>query len=138
MIRLREQAVTSAPIDDAFTYTADFGNIQDWDPGVAESSKVGDRPVGLGTRFELVAVFGRRRVPMVYTITDYVSPSRVVLEGEGDRLTAIDEITFAETGEGTHITYTAELRFQGVVRFMAPFMGSVFRRIGRRAASSRG
>jgi hypothetical protein len=133
MIRLRERIVTPAAIDDAFTYTADFGNIQDWDPGVAESRKIGDDPVGWGTRFELLVAFGARRIPMVYTITDYVSPSRVVLVGEGAPLTAIDEITFAETSEGTVITYSAELTFKGILRFVAPLMGRAFRGVGRRA-----
>ena len=133
MTRLSEQTVTQNPIEEAFKYTADFNNIQNWDPGVAESAQIGDEPVGLGTRFNLLLAFGSRRIPMVYTITEFDSPHRVVLVGEGSTLTAVDEITFAEVPQGTAITYTADLAFKGLMGLIAPFLGSVLKGVGRKA-----
>lgn len=135
MTRLHEQIITQTPIEAAFAYVADFNNIEHWDPGVAESAQIGSDPIGIGTRFNLLAVFGNRRIPMVYTITEFDPPNRVVLVGDGSTLTAVDEITFAAVPQGTAITYTADLAFKGVMRFVAPLLGSVLKGVGRKAVT---
>jgi carbon monoxide dehydrogenase subunit G len=135
MTRLHEEIITATPVEEAFAYTADFNNIQDWDPGVAESRQIGQGPVGNGTRFDLVAVFSSRKIPMVYTIDEFEPPHRVVLVGEGSALTAVDEITFANDSRGTVVTYTADLTFKGLLRFVAPFMGRALEKVGQRAVA---
>ena len=133
MTRLSEQIITRTPVEEAFAYTADFNNIQEWDPGISESAQIGEGPVGLGTRFDLLVAFGSRRIPMVYTITEFDPPNRVVLVGQGSTLTAVDEITFAAVPQGTAIRYTADLAFKGFGRFIEPFLGNVLKRVGRKA-----
>ena len=135
MTRLYEQIITKTPIEAAFSYTADFDNIEQWDPGIAASARIGNDPIGIGTQFNVVATFGSREIPMVYTITEFDSPNRVVLVGEGATLTAVDEITFAEVPQGTVITYTADLTFRGVMRFVAPLLGGVLKNVGRNAVA---
>jgi carbon monoxide dehydrogenase subunit G len=135
MTRLYEQIITKTPIEAAFSYTADFENIEQWDPGIAASARIGTDPIGIGTQFNVVATFGSREIPMVYTITEFDPPNRVVLVGEGSTLTAVDEITFAEVPQGTVITYTADLTFRGVMRFVAPLLGGVLKQVGRKAVT---
>jgi len=133
MTRLHEQIITQTPIEAAFTYVADFNNIEQWDPGIAQSDQIGNGPIEVGTRFNLLVAFGTRRIPMVYTVTEFDAPNRVVLVGEGSTLTAVDEITFAAVPQGTAITYTAELTFKGAMRFAAPFLGGLLKGVGRKA-----
>ena len=133
--RLRETIITQTPLEDAFAYTADFANLEDWDPGVAESSQIGSESIGVGTAFDVLVAFGSRRIPMVYTITEYDPPHRVVLVGEGSTLTALDTIEFAAKNEGTEITYTADLTFKGIARFFTPFMGSKLDDVGSKAVA---
>ncbi len=133
MTRLSEQIITRTPVEKAFAYAADFNNIQEWDPGISESAQIGEGPVGLGTRFDVLVAFGSRHIPMVYTITEFDPPHRVVLVGQGSSLTAVDEITFAEVPQGTAIRYTADLTFKGFGRFVEPFLGSVLKGVGRKA-----
>ena len=135
MTRLREQITTQAPIDKAFAYTADFNNLAEWDPGIAESTQIGDDTIDRGTAFEVLVAFGSRRIPMVYTITEIVPPYRIVLVGEGAALTAVDEITFDEVPQGTAVTYTADLQFKGLMRLAAPFLGGVLKGVGRKAVA---
>ena len=135
MTRLREQIITPTPVEEAFAYTADFNNIQDWDPGIAESAQIGEGPVGKGTRFNLLVKFGNRTTPMIYTITEFDSPHRIVLVGEGSTLTAVDEITFARVPQGTVVTYTADLAFKGIMRFIAPLLGGILKNVGRNAVA---
>ena len=132
---LKEQIIVSRDIDEAFAYTADFSHVADWDPGIAESSKRGDGPVELGTEFDLVARFGGREVPMVYTITEFDPPSRVVLEGKGDQLDAVDTIVFSPAGDGTRIDYVAELTFHNFVRFIEPLLARTLEKVGERAVN---
>ena len=131
--RLRETTISQTPLDDAFAYTADFANIEDWDPGVAKSSQIGSEPIGVGTAFDVLVAFGSRRIPMVYTITEFDAPNRVVLIGEGSSLQAVDTIEFAAVEAGTEIAYAADLSFNGVAKYFTPFMGRTLNNVGSKA-----
>ena len=132
-MRLSEQRKVKRAMAEAFSYTADFSNIENWDPGVARSTKLGDGVVGLGTRFDLDVKFGSRQIPMVYEITAYEPPHRVVLVGRGETLDATDEIRFSQENGFTVIAYRADLTFRNALRFVIPFLGPVMRKVGKRA-----
>jgi dehydrogenase/reductase SDR family protein 12 len=132
-VRLFERRWVTRPQPEAFEYTADFSNIEDWDPGVVASRKVTEGPIGLGTRFELEVKFGAGTIPMIYEITVYQPDHRVVLVGDGEKLHAVDEITFASQDNMTVIDYTADLTFRNLFRFIRPLMGPVLRRVGKDA-----
>ncbi|HEY6629517.1 MAG TPA: SRPBCC family protein [Acidimicrobiia bacterium] len=132
-MRLQEQRTVLRGLDEVFAYTADFSNIENWDPGVARSAKVGVEAVGVGTRFDLDVKFGSRIVPMTYEVTVYEPPKRVVLVGTGDTVGAIDEIRFSSQNGRTIIDYTADIEFRNFIRFLTPFMGSTMRKVGERA-----
>lgn len=135
MTTIREQIETDLPIDDAFAYIADFASSAEWDPGVESAERIGDAaaPVGVGTRYRLQVRMGGRTAPMEYEIATYDAPNRVVLNGEGSNVTAVDDIRFERTGSGTRIDYTADISLGGLLRFVQPFMGGTFRRIGEDA-----
>ena len=133
--RLRETTTTEIALEDAFAYTADFANIEDWDPGVAASAQIGTEAIGVGTAFDVLVAYGSRRIPMIYTITEYDPPRRVVLRGEGSTLTAIDTIEFAANGEGTEITYAADLTFKGIAKFFTPLIKGKLDEVGRKAVA---
>ena len=133
MTRLEEQITVRRPIDETFAYTADFTNIENWDPGVEASRRVGNGPVGPGARFDLQVRFGRKALPMTYLITEYDPPNRVTLVGQGDRLTATDTISFETTDGGTLITYVADLDFRGWLGWIEPLIGGKLEKIGRDA-----
>ncbi len=133
MVRLDEVVTVPTPIEEAFAYVAEFANIADWDPGVNAAQKRGDEAPHVGQVYDLVTVFKGKESDMVYTITELTPPERVVLKGTGDRLTAIDTISFRETPRGTEIHYVAELSFRGLVRLVEkPLTGSL-NQLGRDA-----
>jgi hypothetical protein len=132
-VRLVERRWVTRPQPEAFEYTADFSNIEDWDPGVVASRKVTDGPIGVGTRFELEVKFGVGTTPMTYEITVYQPDHRVVLVGDGGKLHAVDEITFASHDNMTVIDYTADLTFRNFFRFIRPLMRPILRRVGKDA-----
>jgi len=132
-MRLHETRLIDRPRDEVFTFTADFANIEQWDPGVSRSDQIGDGPVGVGTRYDLLTVFGSSETPMVYEITEYEPHDRVVLVGRGENLEAVDEIRFEDRGRSTFVDYTADLTFTNWMRFVAPLMSPLLERVGRRA-----
>ncbi len=133
MIRLQETIVVPRPIDDVFAYTSHFGNIAQWDPGVAESRKATPGAVGVGTEFDLRVRFGPRSVPMTYVVREYDPPTRVVLEGKGEFVHALDAIAFASTPDGTRIDYTADISLLGAFGRAEPWLRGALRRVGRNA-----
>jgi carbon monoxide dehydrogenase subunit G len=132
-MKLHETRHIARPVPEVFRFTADFANIENWDPGVKSSEKIGDGPVGLGTRYDLVTLVGSSEVPMVYEITAFEPDRRVVLVGTGKTFGAVDEIVFESEDGGTFVDYTADLTFDGWLRFLAPVMAPFMRRVGRRA-----
>ena len=133
MIRLRETIEVARPIDEVFAYVSNFGNAAQWDPGVADSSKSGPGPIGIGTKFDLRVKFGPRSIPMTYVVREYDPPHRVLLEGNGDSVHALDDIGFVAEPRGTRITYTADISLLGASRIVEPLLKGTLDRVGRNA-----
>jgi carbon monoxide dehydrogenase subunit G len=133
MPRLTEHIQTSLPPADAFRFVADFANASRWDPGVAWSERLDDGPLAVGSRFRLGVRMAGRVAPMDYRITHLETPHRVVLEGQGSGVDAVDDIRFAADGGGTRIEYVADIRFRGLLRLATPFAGPAFTRLARNA-----
>jgi hypothetical protein len=130
---LKERIETSLPLEPTFAFVADFANARNWDPGVASSVRVDAGPLAVGARYLLGVRMGGRVVPMEYEITRLEPGRRVVLAGHGSGVVAVDDIAFEATPTGTIITYVADIRLRGLLRFLAPFAGGAFRRIAANA-----
>ena len=133
----RYDARIQTPTDpaSAFAYLSRFDRAQEWDPGVAEGTMLGDGPVGLGSRFRLVVRFLGRSLPLDYEVVDFSAAERIVLRAETGAIRSTDTITFTADGPGTLVHYSAELDAKGFARLADPFLAVVFRRIGDRAAA---
>jgi NAD(P)-dependent dehydrogenase (short-subunit alcohol dehydrogenase family)/carbon monoxide dehydrogenase subunit G len=133
MTRLQETIEVPRAIDDVFRYVADFSNIEQWDPGVRASEKLTSGPVGPGTEFRVVVNSGLSPTPMNYRITHYEPPLRVILEGHGGAIHAIDDIRFTAGKRSTRIQYTADITLSGAVGLVQPLMGGLLEGVGRKA-----
>jgi len=132
MISIRESITTAKPREEAFAYVADFTTVAEWDPGIAGSERTGGDG-GVGTTYRVVATFRGREVPMTYEVMEYDRPERIVLRGEGAAVHAVDTIEFSVHDGGTRIDYSADFRMKGLLRFAEPFIGGMFRDLGRKA-----
>ena len=133
MIRLQEAIEVPRPIDEVFAYASNFSNAAQWDPGVVASRKISQGPVGVGTEFALRVRFGPRSIPMTYVVREYEPPKRVVLEGKGDSIRALDDIGFASTPGGTRITYTADISMLGAFSCTERWLKGPLDRVGKNA-----
>jgi len=133
MPTLNERIDTSLSPDEAFAFVADFANARHWDPGVSSSERLDEGPMAVGTRYRLGVRIGGRVAPMEYAITIFDRPHRVVLDGAGSGVVAVDDIRFEAIATGTRIDYAADIRLRGPLRLLTPFTRSTFARIARDA-----
>lgn len=117
----------------AFALLADFSSAAAWDPGVESARRLDEGPVRVGSRVELVARFGRRRIPLVYAVRELEEGARVVHAAEAPLFRSIDTITIAPHGDGALVTYDARLEGKGGFALAEPLLSLAFRRIGDRA-----
>ena len=129
-MRYRRDVEVSADAGEAFAYIADFSHAAEWDPGIAESRRLDDGPVAVGSRFELIALFRGNRQRFEYVVTELEPGRRISLHGEGDKAVSDDTIA-VETRDGrTVVTYEADLRLKGIYRVGEPFIGGMVKRMG--------
>jgi carbon monoxide dehydrogenase subunit G len=120
--------------EEVFDYLANFANASEWDPGVVSAENLTGQPIGAGSQFRLMCRFSGRQFPLVYRITAFETPSRVVFEADQGNISSVDEIRFVARDEGTSVTYEASLRVTGPLgRLVDPLLAIAFRRIGGRA-----
>jgi dehydrogenase/reductase SDR family member 12 len=129
MARSRRVLHASAPVELAFAFVGDLRHAPRWDPQARSVAMITPGPVGLGTRFELVAALPVGRIVLPYEIVEHVPTRRVVLEGRTSWLRYRDAITFEPEGAGTRIVYDAELELRSVLRLAAPLLPLAFSRI---------
>jgi len=133
--RYRTSVTTPRHPVDAFEFMASFENVAAWDPGVVEAQRIGISELGVGSRFLVVVSSAGRRLPLVYRITEFEPPRRVLLVAETAALRSVDEITVEPTPSGATVTYDAKLVLLGPLRLFNPALALIFNPIGNRAAA---
>ncbi|MGH2906018.1 MAG: SRPBCC family protein [Solirubrobacterales bacterium] len=125
---------TQLDADHTFGLLADFANAEDWDPATIASTRVDDDggPVAVGSKFRLDMRIGGRDNTIVYEITEFAPPRRVVLRGENSGSVSIDEIVVKPTqnGHGAVVQYNAEVTLKGAYKLISPVFALAFKRMG--------
>jgi carbon monoxide dehydrogenase subunit G len=130
MPKLIRTITADAPIDEVFAYLADFSNGPEWDPGQESSVARDETGPRLGQIYDVMVLWGDRKLPMVYEVTAYKPNYMITLVGDGSTTHAVDTLEFAEVSDGgTAVTYTADIRLKGVLRLAEPFLGSKFKEL---------
>ena len=124
---------TSASRDEVFDFIADFTTSQQWDPGIAAAKRLGDVPVALGSRFEVRYRAGLVTLPLIYEITRYERPDRLVLSTRGLTHHGEDDVQVETTGEGTRIIWRATFGLRGPGRLLEPFLQRAFPKVADEA-----
>lgn len=132
-IHVERTVLLPAKPETAFRFIANFANLPHWDPGVARASCISAGPLGVGSRFDVVAKFLGADVPMEYVVQRWEPNHRVVLEGKARTMDAVDDISFSEAPTGTVVTYRATFLLQGTTRFARPVMARVMEVVADRA-----
>jgi dehydrogenase/reductase SDR family member 12 len=132
VLRSREAIHVSLPVEEAFAHVRDLRNAT-WDPRVEAAGKVSPGPIGVGTRFVLVARLLGMRLSLPYVIAVHEPPHRLVFTGERLGLAWRDEIHFGPAAGGARIDYDARLELPLSLSLATPAAARLFRRIGQDA-----
>lgn len=135
MIHLEE--IIEVPTDSAtaFAHVADFTTSAQWDPGVSHAHQLSGDGSGLGSRYQITAVFNGKERYLVYETEAHQPPDRVVFRGGDARFESVDTITFQTVETGTRITYAADFRMKGLLVVLEPLLRGRFQEVGEKAAS---
>jgi carbon monoxide dehydrogenase subunit G len=128
--KLHRTITVPTSVEEAFAYVADFSNLPEWDPGIVSAVRTEGTGSERGAAFRVEATFAGRTIPMTYRIVVSEPPDRVVLEGEGSTIVAVDDIRFRRKREHlTEIDYVADLNLKGVGRLIQPFLRGSFEKL---------
>jgi hypothetical protein len=118
---------------DAFDAVADFTTSARWDPGIAASRRLDAGPVARGARFEVRYRFGPLTLPLVYEITRYERPYRVVLTTRSPVHTGEDDVRFRASATGTEVSWRARFTLRGPGLLLEPVLRLAFPRVAQEA-----
>jgi Polyketide cyclase / dehydrase and lipid transport len=118
----------------AFAKMAEVTHFAQWDPGVLRGKQVtGDRP-GVGAEYNLIINATPQQL-FRYRIDQFEPNKRYLMTAKTAVFTSIDEISVEPRGEGSLVTYGAELKLNGPLRLFDFGLRMVFGRIGDQAAA---
>ncbi|GAA2745596.1 SRPBCC family protein [Terrabacter aerolatus] len=109
-------------------YLKDFANAEEWDPGTESCTRVGEGPVAVGAHWHNVSKIAGVTTELDYELVE-LTDSRIVLVGRNDSATSTDTITVLPSGDGSEITYHADLGLHGLANLAAPAMKLVFEKL---------
>jgi hypothetical protein len=123
-LEMHEVFSTSQSAQQAFDYIVDFSHIDEWDHTIVNAKKIGDKNIGLGSRFDLVFSMGLRKSPIAYEITEFSSPNNAELTGISKSFTAIDTVNIEPLEHGCRVNWHAKIVFTGLSAFIVPLLAS--------------
>ncbi|MGH3433304.1 MAG: SRPBCC family protein [Thermocrispum sp.] len=121
MVSVSRTFTVDRPLDEVVGYLRDFARAEEWDPGTTSCERLDDGPVAEGSRWRNVSNFLGRRVELTYRL-DRLEPRRLTFAGENDAATSEDDLVFRPSGDGTEITYRAQITFTGALRLVDPLL----------------
>jgi carbon monoxide dehydrogenase subunit G len=136
MARYVVQVRTPMPRAEAFAYMADLRNFAEWDPGVDWVEQVeGDGP-GPDAAFDVAVKVPGRTITLRYETTAFDDDATTMTAfAENAFIASEDTITVQADGDGSIVTYDAELTLKGPLGLSDPLLGLSFNQIGDRAAA---
>ena len=134
MAKYKVSVESSKSVEEAFAYMADLRNFANWDPGVLTVTQVAGDGGGPESSFDVAVKSVGGGTVLRYETVEYDEPGNLLVEARNSKFTSIDRITVVAKGEGSMVTYSAELLLNGCLSPLNPLLGLVFNRIGDRAA----
>ena len=135
MAKYKVSVESSKSVEEAFAYMADLRNFANWDPGVLTVTQVAGDGAGPESSFDVAVKSVGGGTVLRYETVEYDKPGNLLVEARNSKFTSIDRITVVAKGEGSIVTYAAELLLNGCLSPLNPLLGLVFNRIGDRAAA---
>ena len=127
---------TPMPPAEAFAYMADLRNFAEWDPGVNQVTQVAGDGAGPESSFDVGVALPGWTMTLRYDTVAYDDDTTTMTAfAENALFTSEDTISVVGDGDGSVVTYDAELKLKGLLGLSDPVLALTFNRIGDRAAA---
>ena len=120
----------AAPPEIVVPYLADFAHAEAWDPGTVRCVRSGAGPVEVGSTWQNTSKIAGISTELTYTL-EKLSDELIVLVGRNDSATSTERIEVTRDGDGSSVTYTNEVVFNGAAKVAAPLAKVVFEKLGK-------
>jgi uncharacterized protein YndB with AHSA1/START domain len=105
------------PIEEVFGFLSDFENIPKWNYAIAETRKVSQGPVGVGTIYQRVRSVPSRSDER-FEVTAYNPPRNLEIQGQLGPFPSRLSYALDAVPEGTRVTNSVELELHGPGRLL--------------------
>ena len=121
----RTARIPAAP-GDLFAYVSDLDNLPEWQSGVTSARRTSGGELGIGATAHVTRELMGQRVDAPLTVTQYDPPHRLGIGSEvgGVKAAATIELTPADGGDATDLTFAMEIRGSLLTSFMEPLIAS--------------
>jgi uncharacterized membrane protein len=106
-------------LDEVFAFLADFENVPRWNYAIAETRKITDGPVGVGTRYRQTRTLPTRSEE-TFAVTEFEPVHRISIDGALGPFEGEIRYLLEPLGNATVITNTMTLQPSGPLRLVAP------------------
>jgi uncharacterized protein YndB with AHSA1/START domain len=107
------------PVHEVFAYVSDLRNVPAWNYAIAETTKVTDGPVRVGTTYRQLRTVPSRSEETL-EVTALEPDRRFAVRGDLGPFTGTLTYELEEIDGTTRLTNTADLEAHGVLRLAAP------------------
>lgn len=125
-----------APPEKVFALLGDLTRAPEWVPDLISVEKLGDGPVGVGTRYHEVVKMGSQTSEAELEVTDYDPPRLFAHKGRGGPSTFTGRFVMEPDGDGTRVTHEYTVQLSGFAKLMTPFITGWVRKNSEAAADN--
>ncbi len=120
-------------VEDAFAYMADLRNFAEWDPSIERVDQTSGNGGGPDAEFDVFFDAPVGTMTFHYRTTDYDAPRSITARAKNWLITSVDTITVVPDGDGSLVTYDANVELNGPLSLVDPLFQKQFDKIGERA-----
>jgi carbon monoxide dehydrogenase subunit G len=106
-------------LQDVFEFVSDFENVPKWNYAIAETRKVSEGPVGVGTTYRQVRTIPSRSEE-TFEVTGFETDRRFAVRGGLGPFEGTLAYEFEEVDGVTRLTNRAELEARGIMKLATP------------------
>ena len=106
------------PVEEVFSFLADFENVPRWNYAIVETTKVSPGPVGVGTTYRQTRSVPRRSEEG-FEVTAFEPPRRLEVQGQIGPFRARISYLLEPTGSGTRLRNAVDLGSSGLSTIVA-------------------
>ena len=127
---LDESIEVQRPLHEVFAYVSEFSRIEEWDPAVARGIKQTPGAPGVDSEYQIDMKAG---FSLQYRVIEFEENARMLMTVDSRFFTALEEIRFKASRNGTRVRYIAKFDFPAPLAAFNRAFPAAMERVGKRA-----